>query len=101
MELLREYKFHIEIEEEDDGSITAYESELALVENAENREICINKMIKAMKDYAQDYYNEFGYWSKAPNRTAHIPYVLKLLINSDDSIAEDIICQDKGHTGVL
>ena len=47
-----------------------------------------------MKDYAVDYYNEFSYWSKAPNRATHIPYVIKILVSSDNRILEDIIiCQ--------
>ncbi len=92
--LLRDYKFHITFDEEEDGSITGYEEELQLVENAPDRETCIAGMISAMRDYALDFYREFAYWSQAPNRVSHIPYVIKLLISSDEAIAEDIQCQN-------
>ena len=92
--LLTNYKLNVLIEQEDDGSYTAYSEELQLVENDVDRSSCIDKLIDAMKDYALDYYNEFGYWSKAPNRATHVPYVIKLLISDKKSIEEDIICQD-------
>ena len=93
-EILDGYKFHLTLEKETDGSITGYLEELQLVENGATRDDCIRKMIAGMVDYAEDYYSEFSYWSKAPNRISHIPYVLKLLISNDDKIMEDIICQD-------
>ena len=93
-ELLRNYKFNIIIDKESDGSVTGFLEELQLVENAEDTTACIDKMIAAMRDYAMDYYNEFSYWSKAPNRSQHIPYVVKILISSDDMIKEDMICQN-------
>ena len=94
MELLRDYKYHLSIDVEEDGSFTAFLDELELVENAPTKEECIDVIISAMKDYAVDYYNEFSYWSKAPNRAPHIPYVIKILVSSDNRILEDIIiCQ--------
>ena len=94
MELLKDYKYHVTIDREDDGSITGFVEELDLVENGKDENECIKSIILAMKDYAEDYYAEFSYWSKASNRTAHIPYVLKLLISSEEDIVEDIVCQD-------
>ena len=92
-ELLKDYKYHVIVESEDDGSVTGFVDELQLAENAPNKQELINTMISSMKDYAIDYYTEFGYWSKASNRMSHIPYVLKLLISDDEKIAGDIICQ--------
>ena len=89
-----DYKFHIIMENEEDGSITGYIKELNLVENAPSKDECIDNIILAMKDYAKDYYSEFNYFSKAPNRASHIPYILKLLVSSDDVIRRDIVCQD-------
>ena len=94
LELLKDYKYQIVLEQEDDGSFTGYVKNLDLVENADDKQGCIDSIITSMKDYAIDYYTEFGYWSKAPNRMSHIPYILKLLISSDDRIREDIECQD-------
>ena len=94
LEMLKEYKYHVTLETEDDGSVTGYVEELQLVENAPNKEECVKAIASSMKDYAVDYYAEFSYWSKAPNRAPHIPYVIKLLISSDDMILGDIVCQN-------
>ena len=94
LELLKDYKYSVVLEREDDGSVTGFVKDLDLVENASDKQGCIDSIVASMKDYAIDYYTEFGYWSKAPNRMSHIPYILKLLISSDDRIREDIVCQD-------
>lgn len=94
LDLLKEYKYHVVFENEEDGSVTGFVEELQLVENANDEKECIESIVSSMKDYAVDYYTEFGYWSKAPNRMNHIPYIIKLLISSDDRILEDIICQN-------
>lgn len=92
--LLMDYKYHVTMETEDDGSITGFVEELQLAENAATKEECLKEVISAMKDYAADFYSQFGYWSKAPNRVSHIPYILKLILSDDEKVAEDIICQD-------
>lgn len=89
----KDYKFHVKLEKEVDGSITGFVKDLDLVENAPSKDECLHSLVDAMKDYALDYYAEFNYWSKAPNRSSHIPYVLKLLVSNDDMIMEDIVCQ--------
>ena len=94
MSILKDYKYHVVMEKEDDGSMTGYVDELQLVENAPDKESCITAVISAMKDYATDYYAEFAYWSKAPNRTDHVPYVLKLLISDDEMIRGDMVCRN-------
>lgn len=94
--LMEEYddcKFHVELSDEDDGSITAYVNELSLVENAKTKEELLPKVAESMKDYALDFYNDFNYWSKAPNRAPQIPYVLKLLVCDYERIVGDMICQ--------
>ena len=67
------------------------ESHLDLVENAGNKDVGIDQMIHALRDYARDFYSEFALWSKAPNRKSHIPYILKVLSSTDDEIREDIV----------
>lgn len=94
LNLLNGYKYHVILEKENDGSVTGLVKELDLVENGADKKECLDAVVSSMKDYAIDYYTEFGYWSKAPNRRSHLPYILKLLISDDDKIAEDIICQN-------
>ena len=93
LSLLDNVKYHLEMETESDGSVTAFLVELELAENAPSKKECISKMIDAMKDYALDFYNEFNYWSKAPNRAPHVPYVLKILMSDDNALMEDMVCQ--------
>ena len=87
-------RFELVFYPEENGSVTCVETHLDLVENAASREDCITQMIEAMRDYANDYYNEFSLWSKAPNRKGHIPYVLKILSSTEAEIRKDIVCQD-------
>ncbi len=91
--LLLSLTFHVDIETEDDGSVTCFLKELDLVENAPSEDICLDKLIEGMKDYAQDFYNDFSFWSGAPNRKTHIPYVLKILSGDDEDIRRSIVCQ--------
>ncbi len=84
--------FDLLVYEEKDGSVTCTEDHLDLVENAASVDECIQQMISALRDYANDFYREFALWSKAPNRKSHIPYVLKVLASTDEEIREDIRC---------
>ena len=93
--LLAPYEFHAKKFHEDDGSITLELEEIDLVVNAESEQKAIEKMAQEIIEYAEDFYNEFNYWSVAPNRKTHIPYVFKALILDDvEKIGELIICQD-------
>lgn len=93
-ELLRDYKYHVSIEEEEDGSVTGYVEELQLVENADTYEALLLSVVAALKDYALDFYAQFSYWAQAPNRISHIPCVIKLLVSDEDMVMEDIVCQN-------
>ena len=87
-------RFELIFYPEENNSVTCVETHLDLVENAATQEACISRMICALRDYANDYYNEFSLWSKAPNRKSHIPYILKILSSTDEEIREDMICRD-------
>lgn len=93
-ELLSPYKFTAQKFIEDDGSVTLSLNEIDLVENAENETLAKQRLAEAIAEYADEFYSEFNYWSKAPNRKGHIPYVLKALILDDiDKIGACIECQ--------
>ncbi len=91
-EMMKDMKFSVSLFQEDDGSFTGTLEELDLIENAPSKEGCLNSLLQAMKEYAQDFYNEFSLWSSAPNRKSHIPYVLKILSSSDRQLKGDMIC---------
>lgn len=78
--ILAAYKFNVRLFKEDDGSYTASLQELDIVENEATKDAVLKAMKIAIYEYAVDFYNEFNLWSSAPNRKAHIPYVLKALL---------------------
>ena len=93
--LFRTLKFHISLVPEDDDSITGTFEGLGLTENAASRESCVTALLKAMRTYAKNFYEEFAFWSTASNLKLHIPYVLKIFSSSDTQLRKDIVCYDK------
>lgn len=92
--LLEPYRFNAEEFIEDDGSVTLSLIEIDLVENGDTMENAKAKLAAAILEYSEDFYLDFNYWSAAPNRAKHIPYVFKALIANDPKeIGEWIQCQ--------
>ncbi|MCL2566310.1 MAG: hypothetical protein FWE24_10995 [Defluviitaleaceae bacterium] len=88
--ILSVYKFHAEILGEDDGSITITLDEIDLVENGTNEREALLKLAHTILEYAEDYYNDFAFWSRG-DRQGHIPYVFKVLILNDPQKIGDLI----------
>lgn len=94
-EILSAYHFTAKRSVEEDGSITLSLNEIDLVENAIDEKTARLELAQAVMDYSMDYYNDYAYWSSAPNRKQHIPYVFKALIMDDvDKLGDSIVCQD-------
>lgn len=91
--VLSAYTFNADEYQEKDGSITLSAEKLDLVANGENEALAKKALASEIKDYAEDFYNEFALWSSAPNRKPHIPYVLKALALNPDQIEEEIVCR--------
>ena len=85
---LESLTFTVSFIQEDDGSFTGSIEELDLFDNATSKDECLTILLDDMKEYAQDFYNDFQFWSSAPNRKKHIPYVLKILLASDEELLE-------------
>ncbi len=93
-ELLKGYSYSALRMDEEGGSVTLALNEIDLVENGRDEAEAREKLAKAILEYAEDYYNDFSYWSSAPNRRAHIPYVFKALFIGDiHKIGDSIQCQ--------
>ena len=93
-ELMGNYKIHAALYREPDGSYTASVDEIDVIENGKTKDECLDNLLTALKEYARDYYEEFDYWSAAPNRRAHLPYVIKILTTPDAIMRRDILCHD-------
>lgn len=92
--LLTIYRFNADKYIEKDGSVTLSLREIDLVVNSDSEDDAKDKLIIEIKDYAEDYYDNFQSWSNSPNRQGHIPFVLKALITDNYSLKEDLICLD-------
>ena len=94
-EILSAYQFTAEKFIEKDDSVTLSLNEIDLVENASSEKAARRLMAYAIMDYASDFYKDYSYWSSAPNRQGHSPYIFKALIMDDvDRLGESIICQN-------
>ena len=93
-ELLSAYSYSAVQMEEEDGSITLALNEMDLVANGKDENEARLALASDILEYAEDFYNDFSYWSSAPNRKEHIPYVFKALFVGDvKKIGESIQCQ--------
>lgn len=93
--LLEAYCYTADRYVEEDGSVTLSLREMDLVENAADEKSAVRKLAESILEYAKDFYSEYAVWSKAPNRKAHIPYILRaLMVSSVDEIEAMIVCQD-------
>ena len=97
-ELLSDHVFSATIIREEDGSFTALSNEMDLAENAPSKEAAKLALGRSILDYAEEFYNEYDLYLRAPNRKQHLPYVLKALLISDPKkITESIVCRQQAN----
>lgn len=93
-EMLKEYRLTATIYEEENGTVTVALEEIDIASNGRTKEEALNLLASDLQEYAEEYYSEFEYWYSAPNRKAHLPYVLKILLkNETKDILSMIKCQ--------
>ena len=94
-EILKAYCFTAVKYVEEDGTITLSLNEIDLIENGPDENSVRTAMGEAILEYSLEYYNNYSFYSKAPNRKKHIPYIFKALINDNSvELGQEIICQD-------
>ena len=94
-DLLANTKLHCEIETETDGSFILVCQEIEhLLATGKTLAEAKRDMATQMLDYAQEYYNEFGLYSRAANTKLHLEFVMKALsLGTLDAVEEMIECQ--------
>ena len=92
--MLAGYHFNARRFKEKDGSVTLSSVDLDIVVNDVNEEAAKRRLAEYIKEYAEEFYSEYSYWSKAPNRQSHIPYVFKALTLDTESVMENIVCRN-------
>lgn len=94
-EILEAYQFTAIKYVEEDGSVTLSLNEIDLIENGKDEKEARIELGKAILEYSLDYYNEYGTYSRSPNRKGHIPYIFKAMIIDDpEKIGDMLQCQD-------
>ena len=94
-DILEAYQFTAARYTEDDGSVTLSLDAIDLVENAPTEKEARFLLAQSIMEYATEYYENYAFYSKAPNRKKHVPYVFKALIMDNiNKIGEGIICHD-------
>lgn len=94
-EILEAYFFTAKKFVEEDGSITLSLNEIDLVENGAEESSARYALGNAILEYAMEYYNDYAFYSRSPNRKGHVPYIFKALImDNPQKIGESILCQD-------
>ena len=92
-DILEAYQFTADKYIENDNSVTLSLNEIDLVTNGSTEKEARIKLADEILEYSDEYYNDFQYWSKIPNRKRHISYVLKALILQDaNKIGDSILC---------
>jgi len=93
--ILEGLRYHVDIYMEADGSVTAALREIDLAENGSDKETACTLLSEAILEYAEEYYSEFQTYRNAPNRRAHLPYVIKaILLREPASIKEEMVCRN-------
>lgn len=91
LELLKPYKFELELDYEEDGSVVASLKGFDLVVAAQTEKDARKAIANELVEYANDYFTEFELYYRTPNRQGHFPYLLKVLLMNDASEIESLI----------
>lgn len=92
-QLVAGVKFTADAYTEEDGSVTLSLREIDIVANGENMTSAKTALIDDITEYAEEYYQNFDRYSNSPNRSAHLPYVIKALTAKTPKELEDaVVC---------
>lgn len=80
-DLLQDLMIRAELTKED-GIMVGIIDGFDLVVSGESEQAVLQKLAEDLLEYAQDYMNDFKLFYNAPNRKAHYPYILKVLLSS-------------------
>lgn len=89
--LLSHFSLKLEVISEDDKSITLALDHLEIFVNGTTLEDAIQELIADLKYYSHDYIQRSQLFLHAPNRRAHFPYVLRVLLCETDEEIRDLL----------
>lgn len=80
---------------EEDGSITLSAEALDIISHGEDLASAKAALARDIIEYAEEYYQDYELYSRAPNRREHLPYVIKALIaKSPEELEDAVVCQN-------
>ena len=79
----------------DGNEFVVSSADVDIVSSGNSEKEAIDSFISDLMEYCQEFYDEFDFWSSAPNRKSHIPIVLKVCAAKNKKEVENIVvCQN-------
>jgi hypothetical protein len=82
--ILKEYNLTVNVFIEEDGSYTGSFNELDITSNSPDLETLKTQLADDLREYAEEYMNEFKIYFNSPNRKNHFPYIYRVLLAGND-----------------
>lgn len=89
--VLKPYSFHLDYDREEDGSVSGSLREIDLVANAPTLDELKLALAGELMEYADEYLDEYQTYSTTPNRSAHVPYVLRVIVEGHEASVARLI----------
>ncbi len=94
-QMVSDVQFTVTQFQEEDDSITLSLDSLDIISHGEDIKSAKAALAENVMEYAEEYYQEFELYSKAPNRKGHLIYVIKALTAKSSKELEDmLVCQN-------
>jgi antitoxin YefM len=77
------YTFKTLLEQEEDGTFSVDLADFDLFVNAESKETAFRKLAEDLNEYAEEYFENIQLYYNAPNRRAHFPFIMNVLLQDD------------------
>lgn len=89
--ILSAYEFTFEYEVEDGKYLGSIEQIEDLISEADTLEEMKQDLAQQLIEYSQMFYDDFERFMAAPNRKAHAPYILRVLLYNDVSEVAELL----------
>lgn len=95
LSLLENAKLHVSVNKNEDGSFFVLCDEIEdIISTGGSAEEALTAFCEYVSDYANEYYENYDLYSRAPNRKPHLPYVMRILSSpTAENVKEMLICQ--------
>jgi len=94
-EILGQMVLNVTVTEDSDGSFIADCAEIDdIISTGPTASGAVSALCNDLFEYARDYYKDFELYYNAPNRHAHLPYVMRILgCSQAEALRRIMVCQ--------